>query len=709
MRTLKYILLNSKVQKTTQATQRLNQYITNNNISLTDTVNINLVNPYELNYTVKNLEDCIKLLEFSFSLEQFNLTLDATNLKTYTNLPTIHLTHYDEVGDDFKAELPTITSHSHLAKSNQCSNKFNLIVGNSKEAVIDSFVKIVELINKANKNNQTDIYLGLFLGQINPSKYFNRSFKLSRAKILYENFVRNYNKSKNSSLIRFYINIIQGVLSCVTKLENININYTKTKFTPTLTKVKQSDIEESITNNHYFYTENNYLKRLNIDLLPTSIPLQTLQYTNLVSLYQSHCYDTKNIVYVTNSTLIVSQKGVIAAEKVNKNSYKIWLKDNWYNVNSEQIKELKEVYIILFTDGSSIETIAEATYKVKTIEEDEKIKYITKSTLELTKNDCLLCLDLLPDNVRNDAFICNGIVAKVIKGNCQNKVIKLSIESKLSSDIVLSNSIQLTSVKKESKYISEAQINARLTNIYNELLIQDYILLSPTVDLTKFNVININEQLDIFNKASILAGSTLSLKEFNLCPRLLDNLAYNTIVNVCISGIYSFYEKLTEIDFFVDSDDLSLYQSIDSVSKKYLISNSIDELFNLHGGTIYLTKQSKKLSYTGKLQLNNLIFISFLELWKKEVANTISHYCTKYNLPTPKKTTSIKELGASNLSALTQLDLGVLAHSHYSTFRSLIMINYTKSELPKISRFIKDKLSSNVELPFLYFRNTDVS
>lgn len=670
MSVCKYISKNAKLSNSEEF--NINQCLNSSQIYLLNNPRES-INPYCVYYTIDSIYDCIKLFQLSITLDYFNLTINP-NINKF---PFIKLKFYDIVGEDYP-HTDNLIDYSSYIISTPHTNSFNLIIGNSRESIIDSLNKIVDLSLK--HQSETTLELGIFLSQINPNKYLNRTFKMHRLKEVYLSFINTFNTFNNSP--RLYIELIKSLLSYTCKLTNIKYNYAGSIYQNI--NYKKSNIIKLIQKEKYIASKDDLINRLNNDLLDRKKDfINTKDNTKeIVSSLYKQKYKGDNIIIITNSCLVKSKRGVISADKLLKSPSYLWTGHEWISAKFSSENKDTCIYIVFFTDNSCIEVL-----------EDTKVLLnngISKNIRDLIKGDCLL---INSDNKNKDEFNSNGIVDKVCYERLDSSYIKIALPAKYSNKITLGNGINLESIRIEDLVLSPWQIESRLSDKYSESisLVNDSIVLESKVNLIELNLFNISEQLKVFRAATLISSSSLNLPEHNLCPKLSDNLNYNPVINVCIERIQQFNLNLVKackkkIIKVYDTPDLKF---LSLFSNKELLNTS----YSLEDNTITIIGKSKY----------QYILETLLELWREEVKLTISDYCTKHNLTIPHKITSILENEQSSYNAIEQLNLIYKYHKFYSTQNSIFTINYKESELNKLSTSVTKLFKTESNLPYLIF------
>lgn len=640
-------------------------YISSSNNSLT---------PYCLYYNVDSLYDCIKLLQFSITLDYFNLIIN-TNTHSF---PFIHFNFFDTIGEDYTHSNTPTESTSYLINTPQAGH-FNLIVGNSRESIIDSFNKIIDLVIQY--PHVKELHLGLFLSQVNPNKYLNRGFKLHRLKELYLAFNSSFNKFNLSP--RLYIELTKSLLTFTTNTQNIKYNYYNSVY-QTFT-VNRKNVLNKIVNDNYIAPKLDLINRLNQDLIDRLNPSTNLN--ELVSDLYLKTYKGNYITFISNESLLQTRKGLIGADKLTKHNFQIQSNHNWcFGTISKELGDVC-IYVVFFTDNSAIEVVENSKVVLKNGE--------VKAIRELAKGDRLL-VDKIKQN--DNDFITNGIVSEVAFERVDHSCVKISLSSRYSPNITLGNGINLSAVNIEQTSISSSQIEARLSDKYPEAtcLSQNSIVLDSKVNLCELPLFNITEQLKIFKAATLISGSGLILPEHNLCPKLQDNLTFNPLINVCVEHIQRFYYSFTNackaktitISDTTDLKFLQLYQS-----------KKIDNLLEL-------SVLDNQLSFSG-LSKHKYILPILLELWKSEVESSIAEYCVKHNLAIPRRITSIYENEKFKYNAIEQLNIILNFHKLYSTQNSIFTIYYSSNELSNLSNAVTKLFKHETNLPYLLFHKVD--
>lgn len=656
-------------------------------------------NPYELFYTVESLYDCIKLLQFSYTIDHFNL---IANQSKFTNLPAINLTYFDKIGEDSYSGNNFSDTASYIVNNQDSEgrNTFNVIVGNGREGVVDSLTKIVDLVLKQHTTNyKEELTLGLFLGQINPNKYLNRSFKLHRLKDLYTAFVNVYNKYRHSR--RLLIELSRGLLSFTTKPSNIKLTYNSSIYQSF--KVNTRTVKQKILEDKYLALYKHLIRRVNIDLPIDSNQILDKLISNseattpaediLHKLYLNN-YNGNNIIYLTSNATLITKKGLISAKKLLRSSLTVWTGTKWSYARIEEVKEHRLIYLVIFTDGSSIEVFEDTKFKL--------VDGTERDLRELQVGDQLKVAGIPPYYLEHnlEIFCSNGIVSSVVFNHSENKLIKLSISNNVSNTISSGNCLYLESAVTEQESLTPLQIKTRLSDNYSEStsLVKDSIVLESRVNLEELNLLNITDQLKIFRTATLISGSSLNLSEHRMCVKLTDNLLFNPTINVSVFGIQRFNHNLYKLcrknSKLTLADDNGLLTSL----LDELTTNSLSNLdFNYQRDTNQITLTGNpKVKYTYLLK-------ALLLLWKSEVNNTITEYCTKHNLTTPKKTTSVIENEIFEYDVREQLELILTFHKYYSTQNSIFTVNYKKEELNKLTNKITNLIKTNQDLPYLIF------
>lgn len=672
MTTCNQIYKNAKLSNSEESS--INQCLSSSQIYLLNNARDSL-NPYCLYYTINTIYDCIKVFQLSITLDYFNLVINPNNIQ----IPNVNLTLYDTIGEDYIPTNNPIDSKSYIINT-PTKNHFNLIIGNSSESIIDSFNKLTDLLITYQKESILEI--GIFLSQVNPNKYLNRSFKLHRLKEVYSNFITTLNKYNNST--RLYIELVKSLLKYTSKLINIKYNYTNSTYQQ-ISPIKKN-ILNTIKTEKYLASKIDLISRINNDVLEGGdIVLNNSNNTEelVVSLYKKK-YKGDNIILLTNNCLVLSKRGVISADKLLKSPSFLYSGDKWVPV--KVTSELKDAYIytIFFTDNSCIEIL-----------EDSKITLSngnSKSIREVVKGDCIAINSIYKNK---ESFIPNGVVDKICYERVDSSYIKIALFTKLSNSITLGNGIILESIKTEELTLSPLQIESRLSDNYSESisLVKDSIVLESKVNLTELDLLNITEQLKVFRAATLISSSSLNLSEHNLCPRLYDNLTNNPVINVCIEHIQQFNLKLHKLCTqktvkLIDTYDMKF---IHLFAKKELLNTK----YSIEDNTIIITG----LTYFK----HKYILETLLQLWRNEVQDTISNYCTKHNLAIPHRITSILENELSSYNAIEQLNLICQYHKLFSTQNSIFTINYKEAELDKLSTYVTRLFKSESNLPYLIF------
>lgn len=667
----KSISKNGKLSNSEQF--NINQCLNSSQIYLSTSSNDSL-NPYCLYYTVDSIYDCIKLLQFSITLDYFNLIIN-TNSHSF---PSLHFTFFDTIGEDYTHSNTPTESTSYIINTPQ-TDHFNIIVGNSRESIIDSFNKIINLVLQ--HSHHKELHLGFFLSHVNPNKYLNRGFKLHRLKELYLAFNSTFNKFNQSP--RLYIELTRSLLTFTTNPQNIKYSYCNSVY-QTFT-VNRKNVLNKIVNDNYLAPKQDLINRLNQDLIECLNPLTNL--TELVSDLYLKTYKGNYITFLSNDSLLQTRKGLIGADKLTKHN--IQIKSNHHWCFGSVSKELGDVciYVVFFTDGSAIEVVENS----KVVLKNGNIKSIR----ELSKGDHLL-VDKVKQNETD--FIPNGIVSSVAFDRVDHSCVKISLSSIYSSNITLGNGINLSAVNIEQTPISSSQIEARLSDKYTEAtcLSQNSIVLDSKVNLCELPLFNIPEQLKVFRAATLISGSSLILSEHSLCPKLQDNLTFNPLINVCVEHIQHFYYSLThackaKTVTIIDTDDLKFLQLYQSKTK----DNPLE-----------LSVSSNHLSFYGSGKHKYLLPV-LLELWKSEVKSSIAEYCVKHNLAIPRRITSIYENERFTYNAIEQLNIILNFHKLYSTQNSIFTIYYSSNELPQLSNKITKLFKHETNLPYFLFHKVD--
>lgn len=688
----KYISKTGKISKVYR--HSIDHCLKSNKIQLSSDYRQYTSNPYQLFYSINNIHDCIKTFYFSFTINHFNLNINTH--KRSSNLPTLNLVFYDEVGEDIifenhhSSDFINSNSNTQSVIVNSKSNaNFNLIIGNSKEAIIDSLFKLTTLIEQLEVNTP-NVTIGLFLGQINPNKYLNRSFKLHRIKDLYTTFFNTFNKFKDTN--RLCIELTKSLLSLTINTDNIYLNYTPSTYTKEC--LDKKTIKEYIIKDKYLASYKSLLHRINLDI---KLPNNSIELTkqSLQELYNKNCRGN-SVVYVTHHTLLMSKKGPESCEKLLKANTLILINDSWCHIKLEEEKESSLIYLIFFTDGSCVEV----TENSKFILESNEVKTLDT----LVKNDKLKINNL--HNISSEIecndyfnFTCNGIVDQVVFDRTEYKLIKLTIPTDHLPYVTLANGLFLSPIFNEQGTLSPHELDLRLSDAYldSTSLVQDSIILESRINLDELDVLNIEEQLKIFKTATLISGTSLILKEHKLCLRLSNNLIFNPTVNVAITNIQKFDCKLNAL--FKEHNYLDIYDDPKRTLKNKLNSSKLEfQEVDARVIRIYQLSIDKERTF---LQL-------LATIWQEEVLNTISEYCTKHNLNVPIKITSISEnYHHTKYNVIEQLDLILLFHKYYSTQNSIMTINYYQSELNKLVNKVTCLYSTEVDIPYLLFNKVD--